>query len=68
MTTVLLTVAIFLLAVLAMVGAALVTGRSLKGSCGGPSCGCAREGHDITRCENGAWRGDLPTLPNHPDR
>ena len=38
MQTLILTFVVFLAAVLAMVVGVLVTGRSLKGSCGGPSC------------------------------
>ena len=63
MSTLLLTFAVFLAAVLAMVAGVLITGRSLKGSCGGPSCSCAREGRDITQCEERSFSGDLPTLP-----
>ena len=59
MPTLLLTFAVFLLAVLAMVAGVLLSGRSLKGSCGGPSCSCAREGRDITTCPED--RG--PSLP-----
>jgi hypothetical protein len=50
MSTLILTFAVFLIAVMAMVAGVLITGRSLKGSCGGPSCTCAREGRDITSC------------------
>lgn len=63
MSTLILTFAVFLIAVLAMVAGVLITGRSLKGSCGGPSCSCAREGRDITECEERTWSSDLPTLP-----
>ncbi|HSN53343.1 MAG TPA: hypothetical protein VLT32_01670 [Candidatus Sulfomarinibacteraceae bacterium] len=59
MSTLILTFAVFLIAVLAMVAGVLITGRSLRGSCGGPSCTCAREGHDITLCTDD--RG--PSLP-----
>jgi hypothetical protein len=64
MTTVLLTAALFLLAVLAMVGAGLITGRSLRGSCGGPSCRCAAEGEDVIRCQD--RDDDTISLPMHP--
>lgn len=50
MTTLLLTIVVFLLAVLAMVAGVLITGRSLKGSCGGPSCTCVAEGEDVMEC------------------
>jgi hypothetical protein len=59
MATLILTFAVFLLAVLAMVVGVLLSGRSLKGSCGGPSCACAREGRDVTACPED--RG--PSLP-----
>jgi hypothetical protein len=50
MQTLILTFVVFLAAVLAMVVGVLVTGRSLKGSCGGPSCKCVADGADVTRC------------------
>jgi hypothetical protein len=52
MATLALTFVVFLAAVLAMVAGVLITGRSLKGSCGGPSCSCAREGRDVTECDD----------------
>ena len=64
MNTLILTFVVFLLAVLAMVAGVLVTGRSLRGSCGGPSCTCVRDGRDVTSC---APSGDGRTsLPLHP--
>ena len=50
MATLLLTFVLFLVAVLAMAAGVIATGRSLKGSCGGPSCKCAAEGKDVTKC------------------
>ena len=44
METMILTAVAFLLAVLAMAIGVMVTGRSLKGSCGGPSCKCVADG------------------------
>ena len=63
MDTLLLTFAVFLLAVLAMVAGVLITGRSLKGSCGGPSCECTTEGKDILSCEE--ENDDPRSLPLH---
>lgn len=60
MTTLVLTLGIFLLAVLAMTAGVLITGRSLKGSCGGPSCTCAAEGKDVLQCGD---RADDPSCP-----
>ena len=50
MATLLLTFVLFLVAVLAMAAGVIATGRSLKGSCGGPSCTCAAEGKDVMEC------------------
>jgi len=61
MQTLVLTFVIFLAAVLAMVAGVLITGRSLKGSCGGPSCDCAREGRDVMECADNRKGGN--TLP-----
>ncbi|MEE4270599.1 MAG: hypothetical protein V2I67_02930 [Thermoanaerobaculales bacterium] len=64
METLFLTFVVFLLAVVAMAAGAIATGRSLKGSCGGPSCSCAAEGKDITRCrESDDDEMSLPVLP-----
>jgi hypothetical protein len=65
MATYILTAILFLLAVLAMVAGVLITGRSLKGSCGGPSCTCARDGKDLLGCEV-EESGRESTLPVHP--
>jgi hypothetical protein len=57
----LLTFAFFSIAVLLMTAGVLISGRSLKGSCGGPSCKCNAEGKDLGACDfNGS------TLPTHP--
>lgn len=66
MDILLLTFAVFLLAVLAMVAGVLATGRSLRGSCGGPSCRCTRDGEDVLSCED--ERDDGLSLPIHPGR
>jgi hypothetical protein len=55
----LLTFVLFAVAVLAMTAGVLLSGRSLKGSCGGPSCTCAKEGKDLATCD--AEEG--PVLP-----
>jgi hypothetical protein len=59
--TLLLTFVLFSLAVLVMTVGVLISGRSLKGSCGGPSCQCEREGKDLGECEFSD-----STLPTHP--
>ena len=51
-----LTFALFLIFVLAMAVGVMITGKSLRGSCGGPSCTCVVEGKDIGSCD----------LPVHP--
>ena len=61
MQTFLLTFALFTIAVLLMTAVVLISGRSLKGSCGGPSCTCVNEGK-----ENGSCEYDGPALPTHP--
>ena len=61
MQTLLLTFVFFAIAVLLMTVMVLVSGRSLKGSCGGPSCTCAKNGEDLGSCEI-----DSPSLPVHP--
>jgi hypothetical protein len=58
MSVFLLTFAFFTVAVLVMIGGVLISGRSLKGSCGGPSCDCTMQGKDIGSCEY-----DGPALP-----
>ena len=61
MQTLLLTFALFTIAVLLMTAGVLISGRSLKGSCGGPSCRCNAEGKDLGSCEV-----DGTSLPTHP--
>jgi len=61
MQTLILTFALFVLTVLVMTVGVLISGRSLRGSCGGPSCECVKEGDEIGSCEVGE-RG----LPIHP--
>ena len=58
MQTVILTFVFFSVFVLAMVIGVLLTGRSLKGSCGGPNCDCVADGRDLGSCEY-----DGPQLP-----
>ena len=65
METLLLTLAVFLVAVLAMVAGVLITGRSLKGSCGGPSCRCVADGDDILDCPENIEPRES-SLPLHP--
>ena len=62
MPTLLLTFAFFTIAVLLMTAGVLISGRSLKGSCGGPSCKCVREGEDLGACD--FEESTLPTLPS----
>jgi hypothetical protein len=56
-----LTFALFLIIVLAMAVGVMITGKSLRGSCGGPSCTCVLEGGDIGTCE--VDEGTLPIYP-----
>ena len=63
MQTLILTFVVFLLAVLAMALGVMVTGRSLKGSCGGPSCKCVADGDDVLSC--GEDRPSASSLPMH---
>jgi hypothetical protein len=62
MQTFLLTFALFAIAVLLMAAGVLISGRSLKGSCGGPSCKCNTDGKDLGACE--FEESTLPTLPS----
>jgi len=61
MQTLLLTFAIFTIAVLLMTAGVLISGRSLKGSCGGPSCKCSADGKDLGSRD--FKESMLPTLP-----
>jgi hypothetical protein len=67
MQTLILTLVVFLVAVLAMVVGVLITGRSLKGSCGGPSCECVADGEDILECGK-AEDGGENSLPLYSGR
>jgi hypothetical protein len=60
METLLLTFVLFAAAVLVMTAGVLISGRSLKGSCGGPSCKCVSEGKDLGACDF-----EESTLPTH---
>jgi len=59
--TLLLTFAIFAVVVLAMSVGVALTGRSLRGSCGGPDCVCEAEGKALGSCEI-----EEKGLPVHP--
>jgi hypothetical protein len=59
--TVLLTFALFLAIVLMLVVWVQLTGRRLKGSCGGPQCHCVTEGNDLGSCDI-ERSSDLPVL------
>jgi len=59
--TLLLTFAVFLVVVLVMAVGVIFTGRSLRGSCGGPDCVCEAEGKTLGSCEF-----DDKGLPIHP--
>ena len=61
METLILTFVLFAAAVLLMTAGVLISGRSLKGSCGGPSCKCNAEGKDLGSCDF-----EESTLPTHP--
>jgi hypothetical protein len=61
MQTLILTFVLFAVAVLLMTACVLISGRSLKGSCGGPSCKCNAEGKDLRSCDF-----EESTLPTHP--
>ena len=61
MQTLVLTFIFFTVAVLLMTAGVLISGRRLKGSCGGPSCEGTKEGRDIGSCE-----ADGPALPTVP--
>ena len=61
MQIVVLTFALFVVVVLLMAVGVMVTGRSLRGSCGGPDCVCEAEGKPLGSCEH-----DGEKLPTHP--
>jgi len=58
--TLLLTFGFFLLFVLMMAIGIMISGRSLRGSCGGSSCTCAADAKEKGGCEY-----DGPVLPTH---
>ena len=62
MQTLLLTFGLFLVTVVLMAVGVIFSGKSLRGSCGGPSCTCAAEGKDLGSCEV----DDGLALPIHP--
>ena len=62
MQTMILTFAVFTVVVLLMAVGVMITGRSLRGSCGGPDCVCESEGKPVGSCEL-----EGSTLPTHPD-
>ena len=62
MQTFVLAFVLMVAAVLLMTACVLISGRSLKGSCGGPSCKCNADGKDIGSCE--FEESTLPTLPS----
>ena len=51
METLILTFVLFAVVVLLMTAGVLISGRSLRGSCGSPSCKCNAEGEDLGSCE-----------------
>lgn len=61
MQTIFLTFVLFVVIALLMAAGVMLTGRSLRGSCGGPDCVCESEGKPIGSCEL-----DGPALPTHP--
>ncbi len=61
MQTLILTFAIFLAVALAMAVGVIISGRSLRGSCGGADCVCEGEGKPRGSCD---YEG--PKLPTHP--
>lgn len=62
MQTLLLTFAVFIVVVLAMAVGVALTGRSLRGSCGGPDCVCESEGKPLGSCDLDGK--NLPVLPS----
>ena len=61
MQTIVLTFALFVLVVLVMAAGVMITGRSLRGSCGGPECVCESDGKPLGSCD---LEGE--NLPIHP--
>ena len=61
METLLLTFGLFVVIVLVMAVGVMLTGRSLRGSCGGASCVCKAEGREPGSCDT-----ESPSLPTHP--
>ena len=61
METLFLTFGLFVVIVLVMAIGVMLTGRSLRGSCGGPSCVCKAEGREPGSCD-----AESPSLPTHP--
>ena len=62
MQTFVLTFVLFVIVASLMALGVVVTGRSLRGSCGGPDCVCESEGKALGSCEVGGK--DLPVLPS----
>lgn len=62
MQTIILTFVLFVVFALLMAVGVMFTGRSLRGSCGGPDCVCESEGKPLGSCEF-----DGSALPVHPD-
>jgi hypothetical protein len=60
--TVILTFAVFVIVVLLMGVGVVLTGRSLRGSCGGPDCVCESEGKPLGSCDLDGK--NLPVLPS----
>lgn len=54
MITLLLTLVLIALAMLAMAVGLMLTGRRLRGSCGGAECHCLAEGADPKTCDREA--------------
>jgi hypothetical protein len=59
--TLLLTFAVFVVVALLMAVGVMITGRSLRGSCGGQDCVCESQGKPLGSCDL-----DDKGLPVHP--